>query len=100
MIRAKSTLSTPRCASTVSDPVPPVSPACSVPPFFGFPAAAGLELVDEGVGEEPHATSAVAPPTATAPTPAQRRKSRRPRRRGPVPAHPPPCAAAAQRRPC
>src|SRR5258708_7008127 len=65
MIRAKSTLSTPRCASTVSDPVPPVSPACSVPPFFGFPAAAGLELVDEGVDEEPHAASAVAPPTAT-----------------------------------
>src|SRR5215469_3988029 len=61
MIRAKSTLLTPRCASTVSDPVPPVRPARSVPPILGLPAGAAVELAGGADdAEEAHADSTAA----------------------------------------
>src|ERR1700747_3579362 len=77
MILAKSTLLTPRCASTVSSAFPPDRPAVSVPPFRGFPFGAEVEPV-EGDEEELQAASTAAPPTVAAPSPEYRRKSRRP----------------------
>src|SRR5579863_4131739 len=53
---------------------PPVTPARSVPPYFGLPAACVGAVV---LGDEPHAARPAPVPRSTAPAPATFRKSRR-----------------------